>query len=124
MSARPSWFYAALWAQSIYYLLSGALPLVSMSLFESLTGPKTDLWLVRMVALLAVTLGVVLGLAAARKRIVPETIWLSVLAALSFATIDVIYVLNGTIRKIYLADAAIEVALAIVILVSSRPSSR
>ena len=34
-----------------YYVASGLFPLVSMELFERLTGPKRDRWLVQMVGL-------------------------------------------------------------------------
>jgi hypothetical protein len=44
--------------QGAYYIASGSLPLVSMALFERITGPKRDRWLVQMVALLAVSIGV------------------------------------------------------------------
>jgi heme/copper-type cytochrome/quinol oxidase subunit 2 len=47
-----------LWLQGAYYIASGSLALVSMPLFEKITGLKRDRWLVQMVALLAVTIGV------------------------------------------------------------------
>lgn len=39
--------------QGVYYIASGAFPLVSMRLFERVTGKKTDRWLVQMVGMLA-----------------------------------------------------------------------
>ena len=107
----PSLLNAALWTQSVYYVLTGGLPLIAMPLFLEITGPKTDLWLVRMVGLLAVVIGVALGIAAKRKRTNLETLVLSIGAALSFTAIDITYVLQHRISPIYLADAAFEVVL-------------
>ncbi len=111
MTPPPSWLRTVLLGQALYYVLSGMLPLVSMSLFESFTGPKTDTWLVRMVGLLALSIGIVIGSAARRRRITPEILCLSVLSGLSFAAIDVTYVLKGTIASVYLSDAAVEVVM-------------
>jgi hypothetical protein len=41
----------------IYYVATGVWPLVSMTAFEAVTGPKVDDWLVRMVALLVIVIG-------------------------------------------------------------------
>lgn len=44
--------------QGTYYLLTGVWPFASMGTFLAVTGPKTDLWLVRTVgALVAAWLG-------------------------------------------------------------------
>ncbi|MGH7661110.1 MAG: hypothetical protein ACRENA_09390 [Vulcanimicrobiaceae bacterium] len=43
--------------QAGYYIATGIWPLLSMRSFEAITGPKTDRWLVRMVGLLAATIG-------------------------------------------------------------------
>jgi hypothetical protein len=94
--------------QGIYYLTTGLWPIVSLSTFEAVTGPKTDDWLVRMVGLLAAAIGATLLLGAWRETPHRDVLALSVLSALSFAAIDVIYALNGTISRIYLMDAAIQ----------------
>jgi hypothetical protein len=90
-----------------YYLATGLWPVVSMRTFEWVTGRKTDRWLVRMVGLLAA----VIGLAILRDRDRPVDRALPVGAALAFSAIDVVYTANGTIRPIYLGDAAVEAAL-------------
>jgi hypothetical protein len=90
-----------------YYLVTGIWPLVSMRSFEWVTGRKTDRWLVRMVALLAA----VIGLAILRDRDDPVDRALPVGSALAFGAIDVVYSAKGTIRPIYLGDAAVEAAL-------------
>jgi hypothetical protein len=112
---RRVWYF-----QSVYYILTGASPIVSMRFFELLTGPKTDLWLVKTVGLLAVVIGITIGLAARRRSATVETIVLSVLSAVAFASIDIVYALLGTISRIYLADAVLEIAIVAAVLGFSR----
>lgn len=95
-------------AQAIYYIASGLTPMLSMKLFESITGKKTDRWLVRMVGLLAASIGASLWLATDRAEVDRSAIGLSLASALSFAGIDVVYSARGTISPIYLLDAAVE----------------
>ncbi len=91
-----------------YYLVTGLWPLVSMRSFEWITGRKTDRWLVRMVGLLAA----VIGLAILRGRDESDQdATLPIGSALAFTTVDVVYAANGTIRPIYLGDAALELVL-------------
>lgn len=102
---------AALGFQAAYYIITGAWPLVSRRAFEAVTGPKVDWWLVQMVGLLAVTNGIAIAAGLRAERISRATVALSVLSALSFATIDTVYALKGRISKIYLCDAVVEAAI-------------
>lgn len=104
--------------QGVYYVLTGIWPLVSMSTFESVTGPKTDDWLVHTVGVLAAVIGATLLSGARRPSRVVVT--LAVLSALAFAAIDLVYALAGVISSIYLADAAVELVLATGVLASRR----
>ena len=90
------------------YLVTGAWPLFHMSSFEQVAGPKTDDWLVRMVGLLAVTIGLTLLFALRGRTITREVILLATFSAASFTAIDLTYAIPGRISRIYLADAAIE----------------
>lgn len=101
--------------QGIYYLLTGLWPLVSMRTFELITGPKVDRWLVRMVGLLAATIGLALFRAARARRITPEIGLLAAGSALSFWIIDVVYVALGRISPVYLLDAAVELLLIVLL---------
>jgi hypothetical protein len=105
--------------QGAYYLTTGLWPIVGMRSFEAVTGPKTDDWLVRMVGLLAAAIGATLlvGVMRGPDR---QTLTLAVLSAISFAAIDVIYALNGTISRIYLADAVIQAIAVTMVLATSR----
>ncbi len=95
--------------QGWYFLLSGAWPLVHMSSFLWFTGPKTDLWLVRLAGALTVVLGVVL--LRQRHEPVPQRSSAALTGgatALAFMLIDVVHVSQGIIGPVYLIDAAIE----------------
>ena len=110
--------------QSLYYIVTGLSPIVSIKLFQIVTGPKTDLWLVKMVGLLAVVIGGTLALAVRRRAVTPEIIALSIASALAFAAVDVFYGLRGTISPIYLGDAALEVLIVIAVSVLARQAAR
>lgn len=102
-----------------YYLVTGLWPLLSMRTFEAVTGPKTDRWLVRTVGLLAAVIG--WSLLSGGTRTADRT--LPVGTGLAFASIDTWYVARGTISRIYLADALVELALVAGWL-AARPRSR
>jgi hypothetical protein len=99
--------------QGGFYLATGIWPLLDIGSFQDVTGPKTDLWLVRTVGVLVAVIGGVLLLAARRGRITDEIVVLAVGSALGLAAIDVIFTMAGTISPVYLADAAAEVGLAV-----------
>src|SRR5262249_34251402 len=73
----------------------GVWPLVNIDTFQLVTGPKTDLWLVRMVGVLVAAIGVILLLAAWRRQTAAEVAVLAVASAATLAAIDVIYVSGG-----------------------------
>jgi hypothetical protein len=97
--------------QGIFYVATGLWPLVHIVSFQIVTGPKTDLWLVRTVAVLVTVIGAVLLSAWHSRRISPEVILLAAGGALGLASIDLIYALSGTISSVYLADAMAELML-------------
>ena len=111
--------------QAVYYLLTGLWPLVSLSTFEKVTGPKVDDWLVHMVGLLAATIGAALWAGSRAREVAGSTLLLAGLSAASFAAIDLRYALSGRISWIYLTDAVLEVGIiiAIVIVARRRPPS-
>jgi hypothetical protein len=94
--------------QGVYYVITGIWPLVSMRTFEMVTGPKTDDWLVQTVGVLAATIGTTLVVGSRRRPANRETLVLSILSALSFGAVDVVFALSGVISRIYLVDAAIQ----------------
>jgi hypothetical protein len=102
-----------LFFQAVYYLITGLWPLISLSTFEAVTGPKTDDWLVQTVGVLAAVIGVTLMLGTRRPQPHGETITLSLLSAFGFLTVDTVFVFSGVISRIYLVDAAVQVLLIV-----------
>ena len=107
-------------SQGLYYLATGLWPLVHMRSFLAVTGPKTDLWLVRTVGLLAIAAGLPLvreGLRGDGDRrgrdddeVAPDVALLGRATAAAFIAAEVPHVLAGRISPVYLLDAAVEAA--------------
>jgi len=97
--------------QGLFYVAAGLWPLVHTDSFLSVTGPKTDLWLVYTVGVLVAAVGLVLLAAARSGRITPEVVLLACGCALALAGIDVVFVARQVIDRVYLADAAAELLL-------------
>jgi hypothetical protein len=110
--------------QGLYYTLTGIWSLVSIDTFQMVTGPKTDLWLVRTVGVLVIVSGAVLLLAARRRHFPAEVILLGTGQALALAAIDVVYTAAGTISPVYLLDAVAEIVLVAMWIIGLRSSSR
>jgi hypothetical protein len=109
---KDQWRWRLLAFQSGYYGVTGIWPILHLPSFEAITGPKTDDWLVHMVGLLAVAIGVVLGVATARNRVrSPEVVLLAATSAAAFAAIDLWYGSSGRISPVYLADAGLQICL-------------
>ena len=94
--------------QGIYFLVSGIWPLLSMSTFLKVTGPKTDLWLVKTVALILAVIGAVLIFAQLTGEVNTSIITLAIGSALSLAIVEFVYVARRVISPIYLGDAFLE----------------
>jgi hypothetical protein len=105
-------------SQGIYYIVTGLWPVVHISSFMSVTGPKTDIWLVKMVGLL--TTAIAITLLSSYKNSSYTTKFLSITSALAYFSIDVFYYLNGTISAVYLVDAGIEVLIILFVLISKK----
>ncbi len=99
--------------QGGYFLLTGVWPLISMATFLGVTGPKTDLWLVKTVGAIIGVIGGVLLIAGMHGRVTPEIALLAAGSAAALACVDVIYTLKRTIAPIYLADAVAEIILLV-----------
>ena len=98
--------------QGAYYVVSGLWAVVDRRGFETVTGRKTDYWLVRMVGLLAAAIGVSLLTGARGARPSSEATVLGVAAGASFTAVDLAYVARRRISPVYLADAVVHGLLA------------
>src|SRR5512143_2128348 len=94
--------------QGIYFFVTGIWPILSMRTFLKVTGPKTDLWLVRTVGLLLAVIGAALICAQINAQISTSIILMAIGSALSLVVIEFIYVAKRVISPIYLADAIAE----------------
>jgi hypothetical protein len=106
-------FYLAL-AQGGYFFITGVWPLLHIRSFMRITGPKTDWWLVRTVGALVAIIGMTLwAVALSGRGLSPALLVLAIGSAAALATVDVVYVFNGTIARIYLLDALVEVVVIV-----------
>jgi hypothetical protein len=110
---------AVLVGQGAYYVATGPLPFVSRRLFEAITGPKREWWLVQTFGALVTVLGGGLIAAGRNGRDTPEIVAIAAGCAASLAAIDTVYVVRGRIAPSYLVDAAANTA-AVVALAAAR----
>ncbi|RQP14634.1 MAG: hypothetical protein EAS48_01130 [Chryseobacterium sp.] len=96
--------------QAFYYLVTAVWPFVHLQSFLYVTGPKTDIWLVKTVSLLLVPYAVLLIDAALLSCQVRRIFSLAMsICCASLAGIDLYYYLSGTISAVYLADFGAEI---------------
>lgn len=96
--------------QGLYFVATGVWPLLHIKSFIAVTGPKTDVWLVKTVGALVASMGAAL-LAGAYEGPGAGIAVLGAGSAAAFMAVEVYYVRKKTISKIYALDAAAEAAL-------------
>ena len=97
--------------QGIYFFVFGIWPILHMRSFLKVTGPKTDLWLVKTVGLILAVIGAVLIFAQVNAEVNTSLIILAICSALSLAVIEFVYVTKRVISPIYLGDSFLELIL-------------
>ena len=97
-------------AHGVLNVVGGVWPLVHISSFEAVFGPKTDRWLVKTVAGLLIVNGLAQLATSPSAEGMRQARRLGVGTAAVLAAIDLVYVPAGRISKMYLLDAAVEVA--------------
>jgi hypothetical protein len=95
-------------AQGAYYLVTGVWPLFHMPSFLGITGPKTDLWLVKTFGVLIAVIGVHFLGTVIRGRNLADLKSLAILVAAAIAVTESWFVLEGEISAVYLLDAVVE----------------
>lgn len=98
-------------AQGGYYLVTGLWPILHMRSFERVTGPKVDDWLVKTVGALIGVVGGTLLVSGLGDGPSDELKMVAAGSAAVLGVVDVTYVARGRIPRIYLLDAAAELAL-------------
>lgn len=106
-------FRITLWVQTIYYFLTAAWGLLDIESFMLVTGPKTDVWLVKTVSilLLAVSFSFVPYLFI--KTNYWPVILLAVCCCIFLAGIDIYYAGKNVISAIYFVDSIAQFILLI-----------
>lgn len=97
--------------QGIYYLITGVWALIGIKSFQMVTGPKTDVWLVKTVGVIVTVIGGVLLSAGLRRQTSPEIAALSIGSAASLGGVSLWYALRGRISKVYWLDTIAEAVL-------------
>jgi hypothetical protein len=100
---------ATLLGQGLYYLATGIWPIVHISSFMRVSGPKRDIWLVKTVGVLVTVIGAALVLASLRRRPGAEVEVLAGGSAAGLSAIGAVYALKRTISPVYLLDVGAEV---------------
>jgi hypothetical protein len=102
-------YQALLWVQGLYTLLTALWGLFHIKSFMQVTGPKTDVWLVKTVSVLLLPM-VVLFFGALFLEVPPlPVILVGSTTAAGLAAIDFYYTANRTIKWVYAADGILEV---------------
>lgn len=107
------WMIKIAYIQGVFYLLTGIWPIIDIISFMKVTGPKTDIWLVKTVGVLVIVIAVAILAAAIRKRIPFEIFLLGSAGCVGFILVDTIYVFSDTIPPVYLLDAVAELLILI-----------
>jgi hypothetical protein len=104
----PKLLHYLLLSQGLYFVITGVWAIADIHSFMFVTGPKTDIWLVKTVSLILTVMGISF-LIAVREKPVPASIMaLSVLGALALLFVDVYYFMRGILRSVYLLDGLVQ----------------
>lgn len=104
--------------QAVYFFITAVWPLIDIYSFMMVTGFKTDIWLVKTVSVLILSVSLTLFVALWKREITFTIAFLGITSALFLGTIDVYYSLKNIISDIYLADAIIEALIITLWLIS------
>jgi uncharacterized membrane protein YGL010W len=101
------------WFQTCYILVTALWPLIDIRSFMIVTGPKTDLWLVKTVASLLIVISCAMIAHLQTSGYSRPLFVLGVATAFSLLCIDIYYSLNDIISDVYLIDGAAELLFVI-----------
>lgn len=104
-------------AQGFYYLVAGLWPLFGMRIFMVLTGPKTDLWIVKTLGLLLSVIGVFLIGAGVRCKHSRELMMLAIGSVGVLAGVDISYAAKEVTSGVYLLYSFLEIVIIILLLI-------
>jgi len=96
--------------QGYYYMITGLWPVLHPASFELVTGARADYWLVVLVGVTAFAVGIGLVWSERQRNVVPRTWLLAIVASAAFLVIDLWYVADVVIPRLYVLDAAAQFA--------------
>ena len=106
-------FRPLLGTQCIYTLMTAVWPLIHIGSFMEVTGYKTDVWLVKTVGALLISVSLCMGSHLFIRTDHRPVVVLCVVSALAFIGIDFYYGLNDVISDIYIADGILQICFLI-----------
>jgi hypothetical protein len=110
--------------QSVFITLVALWALLDIESFMWVTGPKTDIWLVKTVSVLGLCVGITLLASYFYREITRPVLCLTLCTPLGFTFLDVYYYLQGTIKWTYLIDAGLQLIILIgYVIILSRPGT-
>jgi hypothetical protein len=115
MKNSPS---ALLKIQGFYLLITSLWSLLDIHSFMKITGPKTDLWLVKSFSLILICIALSCLYSGFTRQFSPAVYLMASSIALVLFAIDVYYPLKGVIRKVYMADGYVHLIFLILWTVS------
>ena len=74
------------------------------------TGYKTDLTLVQLVAAITLAISLLFLSDTHRKEFARGTVLLAIIVAIEFGTMDLLYGITGVISRVYLIDAVVQMS--------------
>jgi hypothetical protein len=102
-----------LWTQSIYTFITAIWPILDIESFMIVTGPKTDIWLVKTVGALLIPVSLTLASYLFIKTNLKPAAILGGLSAAVFITIDFYYPLTDVISNVYMLDGILQIGFLI-----------
>jgi hypothetical protein len=103
-----------LWVQGVYTLLTALWGLIDIDSFMAVTGPKTDIWLVKTVSVILVAIGVALFSFLWVQSDPLPAILLGLLTSAGLAAIDFYYSGREVISWVYALDGIAEALFTLV----------
>src|SRR3954454_16909562 len=94
--------------QAAYYMATGIWPLLHRRSFEAVTGREVDFWLVETMGVTVAAVGAGLAQSERSAEPSPEMMTTALLTASGLGVVELIYVVRGRIRPVYLLDVAAE----------------
>jgi hypothetical protein len=110
----PKLYKVLLWIQGGYTTLTALWGLADIDSFMAITGPKTDVWLVKTASVVLMAIGLTLISYVFIKTDPLPAIILGILTSGGLAVIDFYYSGRGVISQIYSMDGVAEVVFALV----------